>query len=654
MALFQTPARTPEEVKAGAPLAVPPAEIAQMDEATWFARAYRGDAVPQLTLRAVMMGSLLGFLLAFTNLYVGLKTGWGLGVAITACILSFAIWNALLKLRVARTPMSILENNCMQSTASAAGYSTGNAMVSAVPALLLLSVTADRPEGQQLPWPVLAAWTFFVAALGTVLAIPMKRNLINRDRLKFPSGLAAAVTLQSLYSRGADAARQARALLYGALGAGIMPLLVDLKLRRGPGGREPLLPGESPIFDFLPAPGHDPKTGAAFAPSDLTIALENRFVLVAAGAITGLRVSFWMVAGGLILALAIAPEAVAAGAAKGPGRAWRDIGVWIGAPMMVSSGLLAFALQGKTIARAFHGFWRRPGGGDGADAARAAIEVPGSWFGAGVVVAGAGVTAVGHAFFGIPWPLGLAAVALSFFLALVACRATGESDITPVGAMGKITQLAYGVLIPQNATANLMTASITSSAAGSAADLLTDLKSGYLLGANPRRQFVAQFLGIFAGTVATVLGYYLLVPDARVLTGAGAAPPAFPAPAAQAWLAVARIFQEGFVTLHPMARRGMAIGIAVGAALVLLERATLRFAPRAARFLPSPTGLGLGFILPFSNPLSFLVGAVIAELARRRARERADRYTVPIASGAIAGESIVGVAVAATNNFLLR
>jgi uncharacterized oligopeptide transporter (OPT) family protein len=67
------------------------------------------------------MGSLLGFLLAFTNLYVGLKTGWGLGVAITACIVSFALWNACLKLGLTRTPLSILESNCLQSTASAAG-----------------------------------------------------------------------------------------------------------------------------------------------------------------------------------------------------------------------------------------------------------------------------------------------------------------------------------------------------------------------------------------------------------------------------------------------------------------------------------------------------------------------------------------------------
>ena len=82
---------------------------------------------------------------------------------------------------------------------------------------------------------------------------------------------------------------------------------------------------------------------------------------------------------------------------------------------------------------------------------------------------------------------------MSFFLALVACRVTGETDTTPIGAMGKVTQLTFGVLSPGNMNVNLMAANITSGSAIAAADLLTDLKSGYLLGANPRKQFLAQF-----------------------------------------------------------------------------------------------------------------------------------------------------------------
>ena len=640
MPLFQKPARTPEEIEASRPLDIPPSEVATFDEETWYRRAFRGEAAPQLTLRAVVLGSLLGFLLAFTNLYVGLKTGWGLGVAITACIVSFSLWNLCLRLGIARSPLSILESNCMQSTASAAGYSTGSTMVSAVPALLLLTVSAQSPRGQHLPWPVLAGWTFLLALLGVALAIPMKRNMINQEKLRFPSGIAAAVTLQSLYSQGLEAAAKARSLFYAALVAAVPPIIMDIPLRRGHG----LVPDTTAMFDWLPVPGRNPKTGAGCAASDWNFVLDNKLVMIAAGALTGPRICFSMVAGGLALMYFVGPAALANGAAHSPGRAWREIGVWIGAPMMISAGLLAFFTQWRTILRAMRGLGR------GGKVAYATAEVPGTWFLGLGLFATAGVLLLGHSCFGIPWHLGFTAVLLTFFLSLVACRATGESDITPIGAMGKVTQLVYGVLIPQNATANLMTASITANAAASSADLLTDLKSGYLLGANPRRQFLAQLLGVFAGTVASVLGFHLLVPDASVLTGSGGAAPAFAAPGAQTWLAVAQLFQEGIGKLHPMARQGITWGLLIGAVLAALEI----LLPKYRRFIPSPVGLGLGFILPFFNPFSMLLGAVAAWLWARQRPVHAERYVVPVSSGLIAGESIVSVAIALVNNLILR
>jgi uncharacterized oligopeptide transporter (OPT) family protein len=216
--------------------------------------------------------------------------------------------------------------------------------------------------------------------------------------------------------------------------------------------------------------------------------------------------------------------------------------------------------------------------------------------------------------------------------------------------MGKVTQLVYGVLIPQNATANLMTASITANAAASSADLLTDLKSGYLLGAHPRRQFLAQLLGVFAGTAASVIGFRLLVPDVSVFAGSGGTQPTFAAPGAQTWLAVARLFQEGIGHLHIMARHGMIWGLLAGVALAALETAL----PKYRRWIPSPIGIGLGFILPFFNPFSMLLGAACAWLWSRRNAAHADRYVVPIASGIIAGESITSVAIALVNNVILR
>jgi uncharacterized oligopeptide transporter (OPT) family protein len=255
-----------------------------------------------------------------------------------------------------------------------------------------------------------------------------------------------------------------------------------------------------------------------------------------------------------------------------------------------------------------------------------------SWFLVGGSIAAVAIIVLAKAYFGIPPLLGALAVFMSFFLTLVAARATGETSITPSGAVGKVMQLTYGVLMPQNAVANLATASITSSAAGACADLLNDLKVGYLLGANPRRQYVAQLFGIVSGTLATTIGYFLLVPDASQITGVDGKEPHFPAPIAQSWKAVADVFRMGIENLHPMARTGIA---------------------RFKKYLPSATGIGFGLMLPFSTPFSFLVGATLADVAGRLDRARAERYVIPIASGVIAGESILGVVAAALNNFFL-
>jgi len=179
----------------------------------WFEQCYRGDSQRQLTARAVVMGGILGMFTAVSNLYTTLKIGWSFGVSITACVISFVVWNSICKILAGRVSrMSILENNCMQSTATAAGSSTGATLATALGALLLIT-------GVQQPWPVAAAFVLFTAALGVFLAIPMKRQMINHEQLRFPSGIATAETLRSLYSKSGESLKQAYSLLI-ALGAG--------------------------------------------------------------------------------------------------------------------------------------------------------------------------------------------------------------------------------------------------------------------------------------------------------------------------------------------------------------------------------------------------------------------------------------------------
>ena len=587
----------------------------------WFHHVYRGPGVPQFTLRAVIMGSLIGGLMSLSNLYVGLKTGWGLGVAITACILSYSIWTGLHTLfpKIFKTQMSILENNCMQSCASSAGYSTGGTMVSAIAAYLMLT-------GHHMSWGVLTIWTFFLAALGVFMAIPMKRQMINVEQLKFPSGMACAETLRSLHSKGDEAMRKAKSLGFAGLFGGALAFVRD--------GLE-AIPAQIPFFGRLAGQ----KMGA------WTFSFDVSSVMIAAGALVGWKVSWSMLLGGLLCYGVLAPCMASIGdinAAELGDNGYRTIvgwTTWMGASIMVASGLTMFAMQWKTMARAFSGLAKLFGKKeDAVHDPLEDIEVPTSWFMIGTGLVGLGCIIVLHKFFGVTWWMGLIAVIATFFLALVACRATGESDITPVGAMGKITQLTFGLLAPSNMTTNLMTAGLTAGAAGASADLLTDLKSGYILGANPRKQFLAQFSGIFAGTLIVVPAFYLIVPDASVLGGS-----VWPAPSAQVWAKVAELLVKGFSALPVSARWGMLAGCLIGILIPLLEK----FLPnKCHKYIPSATGLGLSMIIPFYNSLSMFIGACIATYLEKNHKKMADDYIVPIASGIIAGESLVGVAIA--------
>lgn len=591
----------------------------EQKEMHWYLNVYRGDTMPQLTLRAVLMGSMLGGLMSLSNLYVGLKTGWGLGVAITSCILSFAIWRSLHALfpRLFRTEMTILENNCMQSTASSAGYSTGGTMVSAIAAYLIVT-------GHHIPFTVLMLWTFFLATLGVFMAIPMKRQMINVEQLRFPSGIAAAETLQSLHAKGDEASSKAKSLGFSALFGSIITGLRDLA-------------GAIPAA--IPLPG----TIKGFALGSLTLSFEMSAIMIAAGAIVGWKMAWSMLFGGIVNYTVLAPEMISLGAIDPSKLGYRAImswATWPGAAMLVTSGLFYFAIQWKSVARAFRGmgsvFSRKKDKGEQHPIER--VEVPASWFMIGTVVSGLACMWLLWSYFGTTPIMGVLAVVLTFFLALVACRATGESDITPIGAMGKITQLTYGVLAPSNMVTNLMTASVTAGAASSSADLLTDLKSGYMLGANPRRQFWAQFLGVFAGCAVVVPAFYLLVPDAASL-----GTDRWPAPSAQIWAAVAKLLSTGIGSLHPAAQAGLIIGGLVGIAIPVLEM----ILPKKARpFIPSPTGLGLAMVIPFANSLSMFIGAAIALALTKTKPNTAAKYIIPVASGIIAGESLMGIVVA--------
>jgi uncharacterized oligopeptide transporter (OPT) family protein len=597
-------------------------------ERQWFERVYvgRGDRMLQLTWRAVLMGSVLGGVLSLTNLYIGLKAGWGFGVAITACILSYAIWAALCRVGIARTPMTILENNCMQSTASSAGYSTGGTLISAFAAYMLIT------HGT-MSLPLMLAWIFFLAVLGVTMAIPMKRQMINIEQLRFPSGVAAAETLLALHAVGSRGMRSARALGWAGLLALVGKFwaegltLISAKLA-------PLM-----IGTWIAAL-NERVFGAAWMGRTVMLSWEPMFI--AAGAITGLHVGWSMLAGSVTAWMIFVPILQHRGVIEGSGYAaivpWT---LWGGVACMVASSLLAFAMQWRTALRAFTDLGAMIGGRRDRNDPLAAIETPSSWFVAGQVTGLVGLAWLGHLTFAMPYWQTTVAVLLSFALALVACRVTGETDTTPVGAMGKITQLTFGVLSPANVNVNLMSANITAAAAASSADLLTDLKSGYLLGAHPRQQFLAQFAGIFVGTLVSVISFRALVPDASALGS-----DQFPAPAAQTWRAVALALSGGLESLGGVKIWSIVVGALVGIALTLLPRVF----PSRRHLIPSPAGVGLAWTFHWYYGLLFFAGGLVAWWVQKRRPAWSEEFIFPVASGWIAGESLMGVGLVIWEN----
>lgn len=609
-------------------------------EARWLAETYRPGAT-QLTVRAVIAGMLLGGVMCVSNLYVFFKTGWSMGVTITAAILAYALFRGLSALGLAKRPLGLLENNALITVSSGAGYMTGGGNMAAFGALLMIPFVAP-------PTLHMIAWFAAIAALGVFCAIPIKRQLINREGLVFPTGTATAETLRVIHaaapedgpsttrpsadataasgsSQAPSGSSQAQALGIAAGCAALLTWFREAKIAWMPFN----VPGTIPV----------PITIAGETAAKWTLAIKTEVVLVGAGALMSFRTAWSLLLGSLLTYGVLAPELHADGrVAEISYKAIVQWTVWPGAALLVASGLTSFALDWRSVARSFSGLAGLFGKKKTAEDPMDAIECPGWWFPLGFVVLGPVVVALMAVMFQIPIWAGCIAVPLAIVMGFVAARVTGDTDVTPTKALGPVTQLVYGVITPGNLSGNIMSANVTGGIGLHAADLLTTLKTGWLLGANPRAQFFAQLFGVVVGAALIVPAFNLLIPDVSLLGEAD-----WPAPSCLVWAGVSKAFANGVGALDPLARQFIGIGAALGIALALLEK----FAPKKAKpFVPSPSGLGIAMVVPGSNGIAMFLGGALAEIVRRNWRKLADAFVTPVASGFIAGESLMGVAVA--------
>jgi uncharacterized oligopeptide transporter (OPT) family protein len=637
----------------------------------WLENVYRGD-MPQLTLRAAATGFVLGGVLSATNLYVGAKTGWSLGVGVTSVILAFALFRAAVKVGLVQQ-FTILENNAVQSVATAAGYMTAP-LVSSLTAFMVMT-------GQLLPWWQMMIWNVVVSVLGVLIAFPMKRRFVNDEQQPFPEGRACAVVLDSLYAdapqggtvRGTTPVQvsahqrwlgdlKARALFGAAAIAGVIEFLKlegyqVLLQHRGLGLAkdavvrlpEHLLGWYWKLAEKNPGLPHrilgtDVRQLGIDPILDLT--------MIGAGGLSGLRTASSLLVGCLVNWFVLAPLMISLGEilpkANGTfGRAhllntWC---LWWGVAIMVTGSLTGLFSKPELLLSAFR---RTPGAQQSSDVL-ADIELPlwVSWV--GVPVVGAVCVGLNWWWFGIDPLLGALAIPLIVVLTLIAANATGLTSTTPTGSLSKITQFTFGALDPASPATNLITAGMTSEVASNASNLLMDIKPGYMLGAKPRQQAWGHVLGVISGGIASTLLFFpMFLPkydpnlplDAQILTDK------FPMPSVDLWRGVAKLIATGGAEVAPSALAAMGVAGVLGIVFEVLRTRT------RGRFPLSPVGIGLGVVIPVDSTLMMFAGALLFHWLERRYAKAPEasvgralwvESSEPIAAGIVAGAALTGI-----------
>jgi len=631
----------------------------------WLENVYRGN-MPQLTLRSALTGFALGGLLTATNLYVGAKTGWTLGVGLTSVILAFSMFKVMTRFGV--KDMTILENNAMQSIATAAGYMT-SPLVAGFTAYMWI-------ENKPVPWLHMTAFLVVLSVLGVLVAFPMKRRFINDEQQPFPEGRACGVVLDTLYSsQAAVGLFKAKALAVAAAVAGgvtfisgeaAMQLIQERLLRLKKAWHLPhnldawyywlVEKGWAPI----------PRLGGVDV-RQLGLSPTLDLAMIGAGGLMGIRTATSMLLGMLVNFVVVVPVMISMGEiaprsgslADGTaifGRAYilNKWALWWGISIMVVASLVSLFSKPQVFIDAFSGLFRKKQPQD--EDVLGHIELP-TWISwVGVPVVGAIGVWMAHEWFGVSWAFGAMALPLILVLTLIAASSTALTGITPTGSLSKIPQFLFGALDPKHPPTNLMTGVMCVEVAGNASNLLMDIKPGYMLGGKPRHQAIGHIIGIIAGALAATPLFYVLFlsgykPGDDMQAAMAPDGGAFTFPGAMQWKGVSdlvtSIFGEGTGTLLTKSIVvSMILAAIAGMAMELARIFTKN------RFPLSPLAIGLGVVVPPDSTLAMFAGALFFWLMQRRygkaTESRGFKLWVdtqePICAGLIAGAALIGIA----------
>jgi putative OPT family oligopeptide transporter len=593
----------------------------------------------ELTIRGLILGALITTVFTAANVYLGLKVGLTFASSIPAAVISMAILSAV-------KDSSILENNIVQTVASAAG--TLSAIIFVLPGLVIVGW-----------WTGFPFWQSFLICLsggilGVLFTIPLRRALVTNSDLPYPEGVAAAEVLKvGAGTRGetTDETGEAReglvAVILGSVASAGLAILTATRL----------VAGELTGFFRL---GVNASSGYNIAWS---------LALLGVGHLVGLSVGMAMLLG-LVISWGVAVPWLTSiqPAADGITLAAHTTAIWRTQVRFIGAGAIAVA--------AIYSLARLSGpvfGGLVATLRASKVEqkddldrdISPPWIYAltivCLIVAGGLAYSFARPTVLAPYTTSLTVIAVPFvllggFLIAGICGymagliGASNSPISGVGIISIVLCASILVVAVPVATTNqqalvafaLFITSIVFACATISNDNLQDLKTGQLVGASPMRQQIALIVGVAAGA-AVIPSVLNLLAKAYGFAGAAnvgvVAPNPLPAPQATLISALAQGVIGGNLDW-----RMIGIGALVGVGLILLD--TVLGAMNKLRI--PPLAVGLGIYLPMSATFAVVVGTVVSRWYESRIRnapnrERAERLGTLVASGLIVGESLWGV-----------
>ncbi len=563
------------------------------------AAVIRKGPYPEITWPAVIVGWFLGIVIALSMGYAALILGFSIEGSELAAILGWGILRGVMR----RT--SIVENNINQSLASAVNAASSGMMFS-VPALFILSEEDPGLIGFSRVLMVLCC--IAGAVIGLSFVIPLRKQMIDFNRLAYPGGIATAAILKS---PGAGL-RKALFMIGAALVSGLAHLAT-------------LLLGEE-NWHLGDALGLPPYLNVVFYLSIMTIGV---------GFLSG-RNGLWFGAGGFLCYWFLAPLLSQFGGGEiqglvegGPGPLRGTLFRPAGIGMLIGAAVGSIAFAAPMIKSAIQSMQKaaKDSSGSGGDEMPIGLLYGGVGVGSAVLIV-LGIFLVPDMTVSTALMMTVIGVLWIWVAGVIVSECVGRTNWSPLSGMTLIAVTILTVVATRQGLADTQAiiASVLMGAAicvaiSQASDMMLDLKSGYLVGARPKMQAYAQYLGTWLGPIV-VMGLILVLHDAYKLGS-----DKLPAPQGQALASMIEGVVGGDVPIH---RYGAGAGLGLLFAL--------------SGFGGIGVLVGLGFYMPFAIVLTYTIGNFLRIGADRAlGRGWVDSTGIPLAAGLIVGEALVGV-----------